>query len=131
MKKDILNPKVEDLIVAIIPTEDPNFYEVFLINLKDEELKNILITSKGYGERDEQKVETTILRYYVENIPGLDFVKIELISNEVFDLTNEYWISFTWMGHMYDKKYLFVNGSIIEENFTPVPFIGRRGVMIR
>ncbi len=131
MKKDIPNPKVEDLIVAVIPTEDPNFYEVFLINLKDEPLTNILITSKGYGERDDQKVETTILRYFVENIPGLDYVKIELISAEVFDLTNEYWISFTWMGHMYDKKYFFVKGSIIEENFTPVPFIAKKGVMIR
>jgi hypothetical protein len=32
---------------------------------------------------------------------------------------------------MYDKKYVFVKGSISEENFTDIPFIDRKGVMIR
>lgn len=131
MKKDIPNHKVEDLIVAIIPTEDENFWEVFLINLKDEALTNVLVTSRGYGEREGRKVETTVLRYFIESIGGLDYVKLELISNEVFDLTNEYWISFNWEGHMYDKKYFFVKGSVAEDNFTPIPFISRKGVMIR
>lgn len=131
MKKDIPNYKVEDLIVAIIPTEDERFWEVFLINLKDEALTNVLITSRGYGERNKQKVETTVLRYFIEAIPGLDYVKLELISDEVFDLTNEYWVSFNWEGYMYDKKYCFVKGAITEDNFSPVPFLSRKGVMIR
>lgn len=32
---------------------------------------------------------------------------------------------------MYDKKYVFVPESVKEENFTLVPLINKRGVMIR
>ena len=58
-------------------------------------------------------------------------VKIEPIQVKLFGLTNEYWVSFTHDEYMYDKKYIFVNGSIVEENFTRIPFINRQGVMIR
>jgi len=32
---------------------------------------------------------------------------------------------------MYDKKYVFVPESITEENFTHVPVLNKKGVMIR
>lgn len=132
MKKDIPVIKVEDIIVAAVPMEsDPLFWEVYVINLQEDDITDVLITSRGYGERDNEKVETTTLRYFVQKLDSLDYVKIEIISSEVFDLANEYWISFRSGGHMLDKKYVFVTGSLTPENFTLVPFISRNGVMIR
>jgi hypothetical protein len=58
-------------------------------------------------------------------------ILIEPIQTKLFDLTNEYWISFVQNDYMYDKKYVFVRGSISEENFTTIPFINRKGVMIK
>ncbi|MFM9946989.1 MAG: hypothetical protein ACKV1O_03550, partial [Saprospiraceae bacterium] len=90
-----------------------------------------LINSKGYGEIEGEKVRTTVLRHFFEEIGPLSFVPVEPIQSRLFNLTNEYWISFVFDGYMYDKKYIFVEGSISESNFTSIPFINRKGVMIR
>lgn len=132
MIKDIPKIKVEDIVLAAIPLEtDPNFWEIFVINLQEEAMTDVLISSRGYGERQGEKVETTTLRYFINNIDSLDYVKIELISTEVFDLANEYWISFKTGGDMLDKKYVFVPGALTPENFNTIPFISKSGVMIR
>lgn len=132
MIKDIPKIKVEDIVLAAIPLEtDPNFWEIFVINLQEEAMTDVLISSRGYGERQGEKVETSTLRYFINNIDSLDYVKIELISTEVFDLANEYWISFKTGGDMLDKKYVFVPGALIPENFNTIPFISKSGVMIR
>ncbi len=58
-------------------------------------------------------------------------VKIEPLDSELFKLANEYWISFNDDGFMYDKKYVFVPGSFMESNFTNIPIINRKGIMIK
>ncbi|CAA6823411.1 MAG: Unknown protein [uncultured Aureispira sp.] len=132
MKKDILIKKVTDIAIAIIPDEeDKNFGEVYFLNLKDKDLKNVFISSRGYGEVDGDKVETTQLRYFYELIGAEMAVKIEPIDSTLFQLANEYWISFNLDGFMYDKKYVFVPGSFTEKNFTTIPLVEKRGVMIK
>ena len=135
MMKDIPNLKVEDIAIAVVPRENTavgeELWDTYLINLKEEPITNVLVNSKGYGEVEGEKMKTTILRHFFEEIPALSVVKIEPIQVKLFGLTNEYWVSFTHEEYMYDKKYIFVNGSIVEENFTRIPFINRPGVMIR
>ncbi|MCB0585183.1 MAG: hypothetical protein KDD06_07660 [Phaeodactylibacter sp.] len=134
MMKDIPNLKVEDIAIAVVPrdiTIDEELWDTYLINLKEEPISNVLINSKGYGEVEGEKMKTTILRHFFEEIPPLSVVQIEPIQVKLFGLTNEYWVSFVHDDYMYDKKYIFVNGSIVEENFTKIPFINRKGVMIR
>lgn len=135
MKKDIPVQKVEDLAIAIVPrfTEEneEELWDTFLINLKDESIKNVLISSKGYGEIDGEDRKTTTLRHFFDEIGPLAIQLIEPIHQALFDLTNEYWVSFTFEGYMFDKRYIFVRGSINPENFTQIPFIDRKGVMIR
>ena len=47
MKKDIPIKKVTDIAVAVLPSEeDKNFWDVYFLNLKDDDIKNVLITSK-------------------------------------------------------------------------------------
>lgn len=130
MKKDIPQRKVEDLAIAVVP-RDEELWDVYIFNLKDKPISNVLIQSRGYGNINNKATQTTTLRHFFEQIGPLQFHKIEPIQKEVFSLTNEYWVSFRYDGYMYDKKYVFVVGSIDEMNFTPIPFLNERGVMIR
>ncbi len=136
MKKDIPELKVEDMAIVIAPPEiinpDEELWDAYLINFKEEAIKNVLVVSKGYGE-DEDGVmrKTSTLRHFFEEVGALDMIKIEPISNKLLWMSHEYWVSFTYDGHMYDKKYVFVVGSIEPVNFINIPFINRKGVMIR
>ena len=108
MKEDIERPKVENV-----------------------EITNVLVTSKGYGNLKGEKKKTTTLRHFIEEVQPLDFKLIEPIMPEVFELNNEYWLSYYLEGVIHDKKYVFVKGSIVEENMIDLPFINARGVLIR
>ena len=140
MKKDIPNHKVEDLAIAIVPREEPSdpieikeddLWDTYILNLKEESIKSVLIASHGYGNVDGEEIKTTKLRHFFEEIGPLQILKIEPIPTKLFQLANEYWVSFQLDGYMYDKKYVFVEGSIEPFNFTPIPFLNKRGVMIR
>jgi len=133
--KDIPNLKVKDLAIAIVPRQendpDEELWDVYILNLRDEPIDSVFINSKGYGELEGEQLKTTTLRHFFERIYGLKTEQIEPIQRKLFGLTNEFWVSFMYKGHMYDKKYVFVKGSIDEMNFTTIPILERKGVMIR
>jgi hypothetical protein len=135
MKKDIPELKVEDLAIVIAPRADDahheELWETYLLNLKEEPLQNVMVSSRGYGEIDGQEKKTSTLRHFFERVEPMGMVLIEPILKEAFALTNEYWVSFSFEGEMYDKRYIFVTGSMEPSNFTLIPFLNRRGVMIR
>jgi hypothetical protein len=132
MKSDIPDLKVKDVAVAIVPRKgDNDLWDSYIINLKEENIKNVLVNSRGYGELKGDKVKTTVLRHFFEEIDSQSIIKIEPIQVKLFGLTNEYWVSFSYKGHLYDKKYVFVRGSIDSANFTSIPFTDKKGVMIR
>lgn len=132
MKKDIPIRKVTDIAIAALPSEeDENFWDVYFINLKDQTIKNVFVSSHGYGTINGEKTQTTQLRYFFEEIGPEMAVKIEPLDSKLFQLANEYWISFNADGFMYDKKYVFMPGSFMEENFTLLPIIEKKGVMIK
>lgn len=132
MKKDIPMPAVEDVSVAIVRDEtDDESWNVYLVNQRGEELKNVLITSTGYGEIDGQPRKTSTLRHFFDHVSAKSFEKIEPIMEFTFGLSNEYWVSFFIGEQMYDKRYIFLPETIQEPNFTQVPLIGKKGVMIK
>ncbi|HOY16439.1 MAG TPA: hypothetical protein PLC89_04060 [Haliscomenobacter sp.] len=131
MKKDILIPKVEDLAIAIVPGAEDDLWDVYLLNFKQDPLTCVLINSNGYGEIEGERVKTTTLRHFFEEVPGQSYTLIEPIQDKLFSLANEYWVSFVYDELMYDKKYVFVHGSISKDHFTTIPFLEKKGVMIR
>lgn len=136
MKKDIEILKVEDLAIAVVPRlageEDHDlFWDSYIINLKDEAITSVLVNSTGYGEVDGEKRRTSTMRYFWETIGPLDIIKIEPVHIDLLKIANEYWVSFSFDNYLYDKKYIFVQGSLEESNFTEIPFLDKRGVMIR
>jgi hypothetical protein len=134
MLKDIPKLVVENIIVAVVPEEDElgeQIWSVYLVNLYDQKIEGVLVSSKGYGSRNGEDVKTSTLRHFIGNVESKDYAKIELIIKDVFGLSNEYWISFYLGKDMYDKKYVFLPESITEENLTTIPVLNKKGVMIR
>ena len=133
MKKDIVSPPVENVVMAVILEDEngQNIWNVFLINLDIVPIKNVIVTSRGYGELSGEKRSTSTLRHFYEEIPALEFTRVEPIMENTFGLTNEYWVSFYIDGQVYDKKYVFLPESISEKNFTRIPLLDVTGVMIR
>jgi len=133
MKAEDLIHRAEDIAVAVVPelVEDQNGWMVYLVNLKNAAIENVLVSSKGYGEIDNRNLRTSELRHYIEKLEAHKFSKIEPIIEDVFGLANEYWVSFYVNKTIYDKKFVFLPESINENNFVTIPFLNKKGVMIR
>jgi hypothetical protein len=61
MIKDLPENIVEDIAIAVAlekESVETKLWYVYLINLKKEAIENVLITSKGYGEKDGEQVKT-------------------------------------------------------------------------
>jgi len=133
MRKDIFIPKVEDVSMAVVketlgPAPE---WGVYLINHKSTALKNILISSKGYGQINHEQVRTSTLRHYIEELDREAFHKVEKIIPDVFALNNEYMLTFYIDGVIHDRKYIFVPDSIVEQNLIEIPLVGKPGILIR
>ena len=134
MKKDLPENIVEDVAMAVVlmgDTPEIRNWTVYFINLKDVEINNVLISSKGYGEKAGKMVKTSVLRHFLGDVPGKSFKGVEAIDPEVFGLTNEYWLSYYINGVIYDKKFIFLPESIVDENLIHIPLVDGPGVMIR
>lgn len=134
MKKDLPENIVEDIAIAVVLTsESPEFknWTVYLVNLKNDVLENVMISSKGYGEKDGRKVQTSVLRHSLGNVMPQSFAGVEAIAPEVLGLTNEYWLSYYLNNVMYDKKFIFLPESIVDENLIRIPLVNKPGVMIK
>ena len=135
MREELLGPKVENVAVAVVQelNEDKEtVYNVYLLNLRDDIMEGIIITSKGYGENavTGEKVKTAMLRHTLEVLLPNEAAKIEPIMVEVFGIANEFWVSFYIDSTMYDKKFVFPAESINEKNIKMIPVLGIKGVII-
>lgn len=136
MREELLGPKVENVAIVVAKEkgeENAAIYNVYLLNLRDDIMEGIIITSKGYGENPEtgEKIKTSTLRHCLEVMLPNEAAKIEPIMEDVFFLANEYWVSFWVDDVMYDKKFIFVPGSIDDDNMIEIPQLGTKGVLIK
>lgn len=134
MKKDIIPPIVKDIAIAIIEEQNEMGeigWTAYLINLKKEKIEGVLVTSQGYGTYNGEDVKTSTLRHFLDELSPSTFKKIEPVVQDLFGLNNEYWLSFYIKKVMYDKKYIFLPETIKEENYIMIPFINKKGVMIK
>ncbi|WP_020568882.1 hypothetical protein [Neolewinella persica] len=134
MNKDITTPEVQDIIVAVVPRDngtEEELWDTYIVNLRTEPMESVLITSQGYGEINGSDKTTTVLRHFHQIIMPNSFLKVEPIQRELFDLKNEYWISFNEGEVMLDKRYVFQAGEISPQALKVVPVLDRPGVMLR
>lgn len=124
---------MEDISIAVVlenETPAEKIWNVYLVNEKGVPLKNVFVTSKGYGKKDEREVKTTTLRHFLGDVDANSSLKIEAIDTQVFGLTNEYWLSYYIGETIYDKKYIFLPESIVDENLIKVPLVDKAGIVI-
>ncbi|NQZ76638.1 MAG: hypothetical protein HRT61_11115 [Ekhidna sp.] len=127
MKKDIDFSPVKNVHVVI--AKDEEGWKVFLVNRNEKKLDNVMITSRGYGETKTESQKTSTLRHMIPYIdPGM-YALIEPIDESVFHLNNEYWVSYFIEGQVFDKKFIFVPDSILEENMTFIEELEMKGIL--
>ena len=134
MKDELKGPKVEKVSVAIIEmmVENEKSYYAYLLNLREDIMEGIIISSTGYGENTKtgDRIKTSTLRHSIEVLLPNEAARIEPIMPEVFGLSNEYWVSF-WVNEvMYDKRFVFPAESISEKNMQMIEILGQKGVII-
>ncbi len=133
MLKDLPQNKVEDIAIAIANEQNEQqaeIWRVYLINMKDTDLENVLVSSKGYGMHNGREVTTSVLRHGLRTVPAGGVVPIEIIDNQVFGLNNEYFLTFYIGNNIFDKKYIFLPETISKDNLVHLPIHGGMGIMI-
>jgi hypothetical protein len=135
MRNELKGPEVKNIGVAVVQQLNENsekIYNVYLLNLGEEIIDEILITSCGYGENrtNGEKIKTSILRHKIELLMPSEVAKVEPIMEDVFSLSNEFWVSYYCHDKMYDKKFVFLPETLVEKNMKTIPEIGYKGVII-
>lgn len=135
MRAELLGPKVENVSLALVelPIEgaEPE-YIVFLINNRDDIMEGIIVTSTGFGENPTtgEAIKTSTLRKGIEvMLPG-EAARIEPIMPDLFDLSNEFWVSFWVNETMYDKRFVFTAGTIQPKKFKFIPQLNAKGIIL-
>jgi len=132
MKKDINFLPVEGVQIAIARKENlPGDYDwqVFLINQNDVPMHTVFVTSKGYGEKDAEEQKTSTLRHFFVDIAPGAYEVVESIMPDVFHLNNEYWVSYYIDNQVFDKKFIFVPDSIVDDHLVQIPALGLEGIL--
>ena len=118
MKKDIPTPEVKNVTVVIKPEEEGEHWKVHLVNSNEFSLHNILVASEGYGKKEPNREETSIIRQFFDILEANSSLQIELIASKVFHLFNEYGVTYYLADEIYFKKFVFVPDSILKENLS-------------
>jgi hypothetical protein len=88
MRADILSPLVENVKMVVVPEkneEGATQHYVYLLNLREDIMEGIIITSKGYGvnEATGEKITTSMLRHSLEVLLPDEAAKIEPIMEDL------------------------------------------------
>lgn len=132
MKKDIPFLPVEGISIAVVrqKTElNEDSWNVYLLNKNSFGLKDILISSKGYGNLEGEEQQTSVLRHHISALGPGEHILVEPIDPAIFHLNNEYWLSYFVNGQIFDKKFIFVPDSIIEKNLIFIPELNMEGIL--
>lgn len=135
MREELKGPTVENVSIALveIPLENnEKEYIVYLLNLRDDIMEGIIVASTGFGVNPKtgEEVKTSTLRRGIELMLPNEAARIEPIMPDLFDLTNEYWVSFWVNDVMYDKRFQFIPGSIQQEDFKLIELLGQKGILL-
>lgn len=134
MKKDIEIPEVKDVYIAAIKEKsgsDEAWY-VHIINDKNSNLDQIIINSRGYVIEGNKKVwVSSSMRHQIAELAPKTAQKVELISPEVFEIYNEYWLTFFESGKLYDRKFTFGPHTIDDNFLDPLPVLDNKGILIK
>lgn len=135
MKSDIEIPEVENVFFAAVQEWSDDFMEkvwyVYLVNDSDFNIDSVMVVSKAFGTLNGEMKKTSLLRHAFVEVPAVSVVKIELVEKSVLQLNNEFMVTYFIGNTLYDKKFIFIKGSINENNLEEVPILFVDGVIVR
>ena len=131
MKKDINIPEVKNVTIAIIKKDlnNESHWEVHLINSNNFPLKNILVMSRGYGEKDGEQVQTSTLRHFFDEVKATDSLLIEPIDPSLFKLNNEYGVTYYIDNEIFFKKFTFTPAAMQDKHLTQIKQLNYKGIL--
>ncbi len=129
MKKDIDIPISKDVYVALAYEWNKEFlgreWNAYIINNRSTPIEMALVVSKGYdGDR-----KTSTMRYAFGVVKAKGFEKIEMVTEDVLGLTNEFFVTYYADDKLYEKRFLFEKNSVTEKNLVHVPVLELEGVL--
>jgi len=131
MKKDIQIPRVEDVFVAAVQEQHPEYktldWNAYIINNKDVDLETVLIASKGFSK---DKI-TPVMRHTIKMLPARSYAKIEFLQENLLALNNEFKVSFFEGNQLFDKTYTFKKNTINEKALQQLPLMQLKGVLVK
>ena len=129
MKKDIVIPIVENIQVVATHEWDKDFlaktWYVYLINNREDIIESVLVMSRGNNKNK----KTSTLRHGLGDLLPHTGAKVELISEEVLDFTNEYIVTFFAEGKLFDRTFTFKPYSVKESNTVFIDLMGQDCVL--
>jgi hypothetical protein len=95
-------------------------------------MEGIIVASTGYGENPTtgEQIKTSTLRKGIEVMMPGEAARIEPIMPDLFDISNEFWVSFWVHETMYDKRFVFAAGTIKPKDFQWIPSLNARGIIL-
>jgi len=131
VKKDIQIPIAEDVFVVAIHQWDEEKLNkdwwVYLINNQKQALEATILVSKGYGDG----LKTSTIRHGFGTLEPKSATKVELLQEEVFKLSNEFFLTFFKDGKLFEKKFVFEPYQLSEENIADIPLVDEKGILAK
>lgn len=128
MKNDIEIPVSKDVFVVIVHEWNKEFlskdWNAYIINNRKIPIEMALVVSKGYdGDR-----KTSTMRYAFGVVKSKGYEKIEMVTEDVLGLNNEFYVTYYIENKLYEKRFVFPKNSVSENNLVPVPLLEMDGV---
>lgn len=131
MKKDIEIPIVKDVYVAVAHEWNKEFlskdWNAYIINNRNTSIEMALVVSKGY----EGDVKTSTMRYAFGEVKAKGFEKIEMITEDVLSLNNEFYLTYYADNKLYEKRFVFEKNTVSENNLVRIPLLEMEGVFAK
>lgn len=131
MRKDIEIPNVQNVHIAAVKEWDKDFtgqdWNIYVLNNREDEISLVLVLSRGNSK--DQKTST--LRHNLGNIASKKAVKVELITTEVLEFTNEYLLTFFAENKLFERKFIFEPHSISDTNVVEIPILESQGILAK
>lgn len=133
MKRDIHIPTADHLQCAAFQEWNEalgtNVWYMYLINPTEMEVQHVLVVSKAFGTVNNVQVNTSRLRHGYDKLPAQTAVRVEMLTDDVLALQNEFMVTYFLEDTLYDRKFVFQPQTIDAKNSTSISLFEQKGVL--
>ncbi len=135
MKKDIEIPVVTDVEIVIVKEYNDDFLQdawyAYLFNNTNEPIEAIMIVSKADGELNDEQRTSSIFRHAFPSLGANESLKVELLDEAIFDLSNTFMLTYFQGAKLFDKNFVFPAQSISDDVLTELKFSDKKGILAK